>query len=152
MPKTPLLVVIVQFWDHLITDTFVTFLLKSGFRFEQGPSEMFFKDILFWGLFPIVIPIVDLIANLDHEGVELSCWNCLWLISALKDTIKTRSRHVWMFLTKSDTPWCHLSHVTCHVSHVRCQRSSVFFVFGFSLKIFLALVGRGSVINWAYPV
>ena len=32
----------------------------------------FFKDILFFGLFPIVIPIVNLIANLDREGDELS--------------------------------------------------------------------------------
>ena len=65
----------------------------------------FFKDIVFLGSFPIVIPIVNLIANLDHEGVELSCWNFLWQISAPKDTIKTLSRHVWMFLTKIDTPY-----------------------------------------------
>ena len=31
----------------------------------------FFKDILFLGLFPIVTPIINFIANLDHEGVEL---------------------------------------------------------------------------------
>ena len=30
-----------------------------------------FKDILFLGLFSIVFPIVNLIANLDHKGVEL---------------------------------------------------------------------------------
>ena len=29
----------------------------------------------------------------------------LWLISAPKDTIKTLSRDVWMFLTKFDTPY-----------------------------------------------
>ena len=29
----------------------------------------------------------------------------LWLISAPKDTIKTLSRYVWMFLTKIDTPY-----------------------------------------------
>ena len=54
-------------------------------------TKGFFKDILFLGLFPIVIPIVNLIANLDHEGVELSCWIFLWLISAPKDTIKKLS-------------------------------------------------------------
>ena len=33
----------------------------------------FFKDILFLVLFPYVIPNVNLIAKLEHEGVELSC-------------------------------------------------------------------------------
>ena len=43
--------------------------LYNGLRFALGPSEMFFfKDILFLGSHPIVIPI----ANFDHEGVELS--------------------------------------------------------------------------------
>ena len=32
----------------------------------------FFKDIKLLASFPIVIPIVCVIANLDHEGVELS--------------------------------------------------------------------------------
>ena len=65
--------VLVQFRENLITDTFVTLLLKSGLRFALGPSEMIiFKNNLFLGSFPIVIPIVNLIANLDNEGVELS--------------------------------------------------------------------------------
>ena len=38
-----------QFRDNFITDNFVTLLLKSGLRFDLGPSEMdFFKDILFF--------------------------------------------------------------------------------------------------------
>ena len=32
----------------------------------------FFKDIQFLASFPIVVPIVNIIANLDHEGVEIS--------------------------------------------------------------------------------
>ena len=67
--------------------------------------NVFFKDILFLGSFPIVIPIVNSISNIDHEGVKLSCWNSLWLIRAPKNTIKTLSRDVWMFLTKIDTPY-----------------------------------------------
>ena len=31
----------------------------------------------------------------------------LWLISAPKDTKKTLSRNVWMFLTKIDTRYCY---------------------------------------------
>ena len=31
-----------------------------------------FKDFMFFGLFPTVIPIINLIANLNHEGVNLS--------------------------------------------------------------------------------
>ena len=50
-----------------------------------------FKDILFLGTFLIVIPIVNPISNLDHEGVELSYWIFVWLISAPKDTIKKKS-------------------------------------------------------------
>ena len=43
--------------------------------------NVFFKDILFLVLFPIVIPIVNLIANLNHEEVELSLWNfCGWSV------------------------------------------------------------------------
>ena len=80
----------IEKWSQICTRT-----IRNGF----------FKDILFLGLFPIVIPIVNSISNLDHEGVELSCWNFLWLISAPKDTIKTLSRDVWMFLTKIDTPY-----------------------------------------------
>ena len=66
--------------------------------------NVFFKDILFLGWFPILILIVNWIANLDHEEVEISCWIFLWLISAPNDTIKTLTRHVWMFLIKIDTP------------------------------------------------
>ena len=86
----------IEKWSQICTRT-----IRNGF----------FKDILFLGLFPIVIPIVNSISNLDHEGVELSCWNLLWLISAPKDTIKTLSRDVWMFLTKNlhALMW----HVTC---------------------------------------
>ena len=73
--------------------------------YTRNIRKCFFEDILFLGAFPIVIPIVNSISNLDHEGVELSCWNFLWLISAPKDTIKTLSRDVWMFLTKIDTPY-----------------------------------------------
>ena len=32
----------------------------------------FFKDIHFLALFPIVVPIVNIMAIFDHEGVELS--------------------------------------------------------------------------------
>ena len=60
--------VLVQMWDH----------------FRNG----FFKDILFLGSFPIVIPIVNFIANLDHEGVEPSFWKKFWLFSEPKDKIK----------------------------------------------------------------
>ena len=92
--KKPLLMVLVQFWDYLIKYIFVKLLLKSGFRFPLGPLKMFFfKDILFMSSFPIVIPILNLIANLDHEGVELSLWNVLLLISAPKDTIKNINWH-----------------------------------------------------------
>ena len=36
--------------------------------------KCFFEDILFLCAFPIVIPIVYSISNLDNEGVDLSCW------------------------------------------------------------------------------
>ena len=39
IPKTPLLMVLIQFWDPSITDTFVTLLLKS----HLGPWEMVFQ-------------------------------------------------------------------------------------------------------------
>ena len=55
--------------------------------------NVYFRDILYLGSFPIVIPIVNLFANLDHEGADLF----LWLISAQKDTIKTLSQHVGCF-------------------------------------------------------
>ena len=45
MPKTPLLMVLGEFWDHLKKDTIVTLLLKSGLRFALGPSEMVFSRI-----------------------------------------------------------------------------------------------------------
>ena len=48
----------IEKWSQICTRT-----IRNGF----------FKDILFLGLFPIVIPIVNSISNLDHEGVELSC-------------------------------------------------------------------------------
>ena len=78
-------------WSQICTRT-----IKNGF----------FKDILFFGLFPIVIPIVNLIANLDREGDELSLWNFLWLISALKDTIKTSANMLGCFWHKIYTPHC----------------------------------------------
>ena len=43
MPKTRLLrVLLVHFWEHLITYTVVTLLLKICLKFAVGPSEMFF--------------------------------------------------------------------------------------------------------------
>ena len=48
----------IEKWSHFCTRT-----IGNGF----------FKDILLLGSFPIVIPIVNLIENLDHEGVEPSC-------------------------------------------------------------------------------
>ena len=62
----------IEKWSHICTRTI---------------TKCLFEDILFLGAFPIVIPNVS-ISNLDHEGVELLCWNFLWLISAPKDTIK----------------------------------------------------------------
>ena len=67
-----------------------------------------FEEILILGTFPIAIPIVNSISNLDHEGLKLSCWIFLWLFSEPKDIIKSLRPHVWMFLTKIDTPYCTL--------------------------------------------
>ena len=50
MPKRPLLRVLLQFWDHFITDTFVTLVLKSGLRLSLGPTEMVFKGYSVFGL------------------------------------------------------------------------------------------------------
>ena len=47
----------IEKWSQICTRT-----IRNGF----------FKDILFFGSLPIVIPIVNLISNLDHEGFELS--------------------------------------------------------------------------------
>ena len=66
LPTTPLLRPIynryfchitIEKWSQIFTGT-----IRNGFL----------KDILFLGFFPIVIPIVNLIANLDSEGDELS--------------------------------------------------------------------------------
>ena len=46
---------------------------------------------------------------------------------------------------------CHMSRVTCHVSHVTCHVSHVLLVYKKKYKAY-ELVGRGSVINGAYPV
>ena len=43
----------------------------------------------------------------------------LWLISAPKDTIKTLSRHVWMFLTKN------LHALTLHCPSLHCSPNNV---------------------------
>ena len=80
----------IEKWSQIFTRT-----IRNGF----------FKDIQFLASFSIVIPIVNIISNLDHEGVELSPWNFLLLISAHIDTIKNISQHVWMFLTKIYTPY-----------------------------------------------
>ena len=89
MPTTPLLRGLGQFWDHFITNTFVILLLKKRSQiYNMTIKKFLFKDILFLGAFLIVILIVNSISNLDHEGVKLSCWNFVWLISAPKDTIK----------------------------------------------------------------
>ena len=63
------MMVLVQFWDHLITDTFCQITIEKWSQIcIRTIRNVFFLDILFFGLFPIVIPIVNLIANLDHEG------------------------------------------------------------------------------------
>ena len=54
-----------------MTDTFVTLLL-SGLRLALRPSEMVYQGYSVFGLFLIVIPIVSLIAKIDHERVDLS--------------------------------------------------------------------------------
>ena len=46
----------IEKWSQICTKT-----IRNGF----------FKDIQMLALFPIVIPIVNIITNLDHEGVEL---------------------------------------------------------------------------------
>ena len=46
-------------------------LLSIRNGFFQGYSSSF-------GSFPIVIPIVNSISNLDHEGVEPLCKTNLW--------------------------------------------------------------------------
>ena len=103
---TPLLMVLVvlavQFWDHRY---FCHITIENWCQiYTRTIKKCLFEDILFLGAFPIVIPIVNSISNLDHEGVTLSCWNFLWLISAPKDTIKNLSRHVWMFWQKLICP------------------------------------------------
>ena len=45
MQKTPLLSVLVQFWDHFKTDTFFTLLFESGLIFALGQSESVFGRI-----------------------------------------------------------------------------------------------------------
>ena len=80
----------IEKWSQICTRT-----IRNGFF--QGYSVL--------GSFTIVIPIVNSMSNLDNEGVELLLWNFLWLINAPKDTIKNISQHVWMFLTKIDTPY-----------------------------------------------
>ena len=82
---------------------------KWSLIYTRTIRKCLFKDILFLGAFPILIPIVNSISNLDHEGVELSCWNFSWLITAPKDPIKNISRLVWMILTNIDTPYRHAS-------------------------------------------
>ena len=49
MPKTSLLIFLVHIWDHFMTDTFVTLLLKIGLRFAIAPSEMVISKLFcFW--------------------------------------------------------------------------------------------------------
>ena len=50
MPKTPLLMVLVQFREHIINDTFVILLSKSGLRSALGPSESVFQGYSVLGL------------------------------------------------------------------------------------------------------
>ena len=70
-----------------------------------------FKDILFLGASPIVIPIVNSISNLNHEWVELSRWNYSWLINAPKEPIK---KHQPVCLNDFNKYW-HVSCTRCHV-------------------------------------
>ena len=48
-------------------------IVKWSQIYTRTIRKCLFEDILFLGAFPIVIPIVNLISNLDNERVELSC-------------------------------------------------------------------------------
>ena len=85
------------------------------------------------GLLLFVIPIVNLIANLDHEGVELSLLNVLRLISAPKETIKIYKNICLDVFDKI------LHALICHVSREKSNKV-------------VGLIGGGSGINEAYPV
>ena len=54
----------------------------------------------------------------------------------------------WMFTPQNMSHvTCHVSHVTCHMSHVMCQMSHKK-----KLDNVVKLIGRGSVVNGAYPI
>ena len=73
----------------------------------------------------------------------------------LQNTINPKpfERGTWNFYTMFTT--CHVPCVTCHISQVTCHVSHVpliFFPFFSLFFLLVELVGRGYVINCAYPV
>ena len=78
MSTTPLLLVLVQFWDHFITYTFLTLVLKSGLTFALGPSESALLRIFcFWAHFP---PSIASLFFQNQECIE----NLSWLYFSFK--------------------------------------------------------------------
>ena len=57
--------------------------------------------------------------------------------------------HVWCQVSGVR---CHMSHFSCHMSCVMCHVSHIFLFHLFHLYNVDGLVGRGSIINGAYPV
>ena len=114
--KTPLLMVLVQFWDHFLADTFVTILLKRSQVCTGTIRNDIFKDILFLGSFLIVIPIVIIIV-IVIEGVELSIRNFVVFDQCTQGHNK---KHQPTCLDVFDTNWQALNW-RCHCKPCRKQ-------------------------------
>ena len=69
-------------------------------------------------------------------------------------TVRARKLKFWKNVHLTPHVTCHMSHFMCHMTHVMCHISHVtchliFYIFFLLLKL-LELVGRGSVISYAW--
>jgi hypothetical protein len=113
MPNTPLLMFLVQFWNHIITDTFVTLLLKSGLRFAPASSVIIFSRIFCFGLISYFNPHCKF-------NCKFRPWRSWAIMLNVADQCTKRhnknSQPTWFDVF--DKNWHTLmSHVPCYMSH-----------------------------------
>ena len=125
LPTTPLLMVLVQFWDHFKTVTFGHITTQKWSHIcTRTIRKCLFEDILFFGAFPFVIPIVNSISNLNHEGVELSCWN-FFVVDQCTQRHNQKSQPACLEVFDKNSPalncdtlsYCHPSELTTKIWH-----------------------------------
>ena len=118
MPKTTLLMVLIQFSDHSITDTVVTLLLKNGLRFFTRTIRNGLLRIFWFGLISYCFPHCKF-------NCKFRPWMSLAIFLKMCVVDQCAQRHIkqtsadmfecfWQKLTR---PW----HVTIVICHVTCD-------------------------------